>query len=272
VRAFAYRARVRYNPCMTDSPWYTRFFGDDYLRVHEPYLFPERTKQELIGMLTLLGSAEPPLPEGGALLDLCCGQGRHSIPLAALGYRVTGLDLSKTLLSHARTSARQNGVAVNWVQSDMRRIPARDEFDAAINIFNTFGYLESEDEDRAALEEVRRALKPGGLFLLETVGRDTVVRHYMPAAVDRHADGLLVAQEQAFDQRTSHLEVRLTLIEPEGARREYEQSIRIYTPIELVRLFEQAGLRVEGVFGGLDGSDLTLDSLRLVILARRPSI
>jgi hypothetical protein len=117
---------------------------------------------------------------------------------------------------------------------------------------------------------VRRALKPGGLFLLETVGRDTVVRHFNPAAVDRHEDGLLVTQEQTFDQRTSRLEVRLTLIEPDGARREYEQSIRIYTPTELVRLFEQAGFTVEGVYGNLDRSDLTLDSLRLVILARRP--
>jgi SAM-dependent methyltransferase len=254
---------------MTDSPWYTRFFNADYLRVHEPYLFPARTRQELVGILTLLGSAEPPLPEGGAVLDLCCGQGRHSIPLAALGYRVTGLDLSGPLLAQARERARQNAVAVRWVQSDMRRIPARDEFDAAINIFNTFGYLESEAEDLAVLEEVRRALKPGGLFLLETVGRDTVVRHFNPAAVDRHADGLLVAQEQAFDQRTSRLEVRVALIELDGTRREYEQSIRIYTPTELVRLFEAAGLTVEGVFGGLDGSDLALDSLRLVVLARR---
>lgn len=250
-----------------EPAWYMTFFGEDYLRVHEAYLFPERTERELAGMLALLRAAGA--PEDAALLDLACGQGRHAIPLAALGYRVTGLDLSPALLRRARAAARASRVAVRWVRGDMRRIPFTGEFDAAINIFNTFGYLESEAEDLAVLAAVAGALKPGGVFLLETVSRDALLRHFVPAAVDRLADGALVLQEQAFDLQTSRLTARMTLIEPDGARREYTQSIRIYTPTELRRLHEAAGLRVEGVYGGLDSSPLMLDSPRLVVLARR---
>ncbi len=255
---------------MPVEPWYTTFFGADYLRIHEAYLFPERTQWELTGMLALLRAAG--LPEGATLLDLACGQGRHAVPLAALGYRVTGLDLSPVLLGRARAAARASRLAVRWVRGDMRRIPFASEFDAVINIFNTFGYLATEAEDAAVLRAVRDALKPGGVFLLETVSRDAILRHFMPAAVDHLADGTLVLQEQAFDLQTSRLAVTMTLIEPDGARRTYTQSIRIYTPTELCRLHEAAGLQVEAVFGGLDGSPLTLDSLRLVVLARRRTI
>ncbi len=255
------------NQNLPGDPWYTSFFGEDYLRIHEAYLFPERTQWELRAMLGLLQAAG--LPEGGALLDLACGQGRHAVPLAALGYQVTGLDLSPVLLRRARAAARASRVAVRWVRGDMRHIPFVGEFDAAINIFNTFGYLESEAEDLAVLRAVAGALKPGGVFLLETVSRDTVLRHFMPAAVDRLADGALALQEQTFDLQTSRLDVRMTMIEAGGARRSYVQSVRIYTPTELCRLHEAAGLQVEGVYGGLDGSPLTLDSLRLVVLARK---
>ncbi len=255
------------DPNMPAEPWYATFFGEDYLRIHAAYLFPERTQWELEGMLSLVRVAG--LPEAATLLDLACGQGRHAVPLAALGYRVTGLDLSPVLLRRARAAARASGVSVRWARADMRRIPFASEFDAVINIFNTFGYLESEAEDLAVLRAVAGALNPGGLFLLETVSRDAILRHFVPAAVDHLADGTLVLQEQAFDLRTSRLAVAITLIEPDGARRTYSQSIRIYTPTELCGLHEAAGLQVEGVYGGLDGSPLTLDSLRLVVLARK---
>lgn len=252
---------------MTEQPWYATFFGEDYLRLHEDYLYPERTERELAGMLGLLAGAG--LPEGGSLLDVACGQGRHAIPLAALGYRVTGLDLSAALLSRARAAARASRISVRWVRGDMRHMPFAAEFDAAINIFNAFGYFETEDENLAVLQSVRGALKPGGLFLLETVGRDTVVRQFMPAEVDRLADGTLALQEQRFDLLTSRLEVTVTLVAPDGARREHHQSIRLYTATELAALFDAAGLAVEGVYGGLDGSELALESSRLVVLARR---
>ena len=74
---------------MAEQPWYVDFFGEDYLRIHRPYLTAERTEQEAIGILQLLN-----LPEGSRVLDLACGHGRHAIPLAAVGFAMTGLDLS----------------------------------------------------------------------------------------------------------------------------------------------------------------------------------
>ena len=248
---------------MSEQPWYKTFFGEDYLRIYD-FLTPERTGREVEGVVGLLG-----LPEGSAILDLCCGHGRHSIELAKRGFRVTGLDLSGVFLEHAREAAESEGVDVRWMEGDMRRIPFEGEFDAVINMFTAFGYLESEEEDQEVLRQVHKALKPGGLFLLEVMQREWLMRHFDPGGVMRHADGLIVLEERDFDMLTSRCNVRVTMLLPDGQRREYGHAARIYTLTDLVRMMNLAGLHVEGYYGGLDGSTLGMDSRRLVMVAAK---
>jgi SAM-dependent methyltransferase len=76
----------------------------------------------------------------------------------------------------------------------MREIPFEDEFDAVINVSTSFGYLETENEDRKVLREVHKALKPGGRFLLEVANRDDLMRRYATASVETDSleDGTVV--------------------------------------------------------------------------------
>src|SRR3954453_4518506 len=115
---------------MGETPWYQAFFGEDYLRIYGPFLSPERTEQEVEGIVKLFA-----LPSGSTILDLCCGHGRHAIPLAQRGYHVTGQDLSAVFFQRARADAVARHLQVRWVHSDMRTIPFENEFDAIINIF-----------------------------------------------------------------------------------------------------------------------------------------
>ncbi|MBI3973420.1 MAG: class I SAM-dependent methyltransferase [Chloroflexi bacterium] len=253
-----------------ERPWYETFFGEDYLRIYDPFLPPERTAQEVDGIVRLLGAAG--LAEGSAILDLACGHGRHAVPLAQRGYRVTGQDLSEVFLRRAEVHARAQGVDVRWVHGDMRHIPFEHEFDAVINIFTAFGYLESEEEDERVLREVHKALKPGGLFLLETMFREALMRQYQPHGISRRDDGLIVLEERRFDLLTNRNHVRVTLISPEGRRTEYTHAARIYTPAELVHMGAAAGLELAADYGGLDGSPLTLNSRRLVLVWRKPAL
>jgi SAM-dependent methyltransferase len=248
---------------MSDIPWYEAFFGEDYLRVYAPFLPPEKTARDVEGILRLLTIAP-----GSALLDLCCGYGRHAIPLSQRGYHVTGLDLSEVLLHHAQLDAEKQGAHLTFVHSDMRTIPFENEFAAIINIFTSFGYLETEQEDQAVLQQVARALRPNGLFLLETVYQPRVLRAFTPHGIIRYQNGMIVLEERHIDLVKSRNEVRVTVLTPDGKRREYTQSMRIYTLTELIRMLAAVGLNVEAYYGDLDGSTLTLDS-RLVILARK---
>lgn len=249
---------------MNEQPWYAEFFGADYLRIYTPMLAPERAEQEVALLVERLG-----LPAGSKILDLCCGHGRHSIPLARRGYQVTGLDLSQVFLEKARVDAEEAGVQVRWVHSDMRHVPFEAEFDAVINMFTAFGYLENEQEDEKVLHQVHGALKPGGLFLLEIAHREFLMRHFESRDFSRYQDGLLVLHERHLDLMTSRLDDQVTMIHPDGTRRAYFTSLRLYSLTELAHMMEAAGLRVEAYYGGLDGSELTLDCHRLVLVARK---
>ena len=252
---------------MYDVPWYVAFFGEDYLRIYEPLLPPERTERETALIVERLD-----LPPGSKILDLCCGHGRHSVLLAERGYQVTRQDLSQVFLDRAKANAEKAGVEVRWIQEDMRYIPFEDEFDAVINIFTAFAYLESQAEDQKVLDQVFKALKPGGLFLMETINRDAFMRRFMPYSISHHEDGLIVLEERHFNLLTSRMEVQVTMIQPDGTRSLHGHAMRFYTLTELADMLAAAGLQLAAYHGGLDGSELTLDSHRLVLLGRRPGM
>jgi SAM-dependent methyltransferase len=225
---------------------------------------PERTAAEVNGVAEQLG-----LAPGARLLDLCCGQGRHAVPLARLGLRVTGLDLSRPLLARAAAAA-DGGPPVGLVAADMRRLPFADgSFDAVLNLFHSFGYLEDEAEDERVLAEVARVLAPGGRFLQELANREALVRGWHDSDVARHDDGLVVLQERDLDLRTSRDQARYTLLHPDGRRTTSEVSIRLYTLTELEAMLGRAGLELLAVGGGLDGGPLELDSSFVVTLSGR---
>jgi SAM-dependent methyltransferase len=248
-----------------ERPWYADFFDDDYLRIFASELLDERTAAEVNGVVELLG-----LPPGARLLDLCCGHGRHAVPLARLGYRVTGLDLSRSLLARAARAAADAGLPLALVEADMRRLPFADgSFDAVLNLFNAFGYLEDEDQDELVLAEVARVLAPGGRFLQELANREALVRGWRDSDVSRTGDGLVVLQERTLDLRASRDLVHYTLLHPDGRRTTRRHSVRLYTLTELAALLGRAGLELRAVWGDLDGGPLELDSIFLVTLSGR---
>jgi SAM-dependent methyltransferase len=154
----------------------------------------------------------------------------------------------------------------------MREIPFVDEFDAIINIFTAFGHLESDVEDQRVLHEVHKALRPGGRFVLETMHRDALVRDFQPFGVSRREDGLVVVEERHFDQRAGRTAVRVTLMYPDGRRTELSHYARNYTLTELAGMLDRSALAIQATYGGLDGSALTLDSRRLVVIAQKPAL
>ena len=135
------------------SPWYVSFFGDDYLDAYGHLLTEERAQREVAFVEDALG-----LVPSSSVLDLCCGTGRHAVLLAKRGFQVTAQDLSESYLARASRAAEAAGVGLSVAHSDMRSIPFEASFDAVINMFTAFGYLESEEEGNCQGPETRRAL------------------------------------------------------------------------------------------------------------------
>src|SRR5271163_610478 len=250
------------------SVWYVDFFRADYLNVYGHMFTDERAEKESAFVASALH-----LQPGASVLDLCCGQGRHSVQLAKRGLRVTGLDLNPDYLELANQAARANKVSVETVAADMRHIPFETTFDAIVNMYSSFGYLESEAEDLKALESAGKALKNGGRILLDMLNREWAIDNYIPNDWHTGADGTLYVERRDLDLAASRMHVHFIVVDPKGGRREsVGHNIRLYTLTEMMRLLDRVGFQVTAVFGGFDNESYAISTRRMIIVAEKPPV
>jgi SAM-dependent methyltransferase len=250
---------------MREPAWFERFFGPDYFDIYRDFFPPERTAADVEGIVARLG-----LFAGARVLDLACGHGRHAIPLAERGFAVTGYDLSEECLARARAEAAARGVELRWLRGDMRTLPFDAEFDAVINVFTAFGYFADEEDDVETLRRVRRALVPGGRFLLETLHRDALLARFQPHLEYTTSNGTRVVRDYVWDLARDRVEDRVAMVRPDGSRAEYATSLRVRSLRDLLALLREADLEPLAWYGGLAGGPLQLDSRRLVLISARP--
>jgi SAM-dependent methyltransferase len=247
------------------SAWYVDFFRDDYLNVYGHMFTDERAEKEAGFVARALD-----LKQGASILDLCCGQGRHSVQLAKRGFKVTGLDLNPAYVELAQNGARTANVQIETVAADMREIPYANRFDAIVNMYSSFGYLESETDDLKVLESAAKALKAGGRLLLDMLNREWAIDNYIPNDWHEGADGTLYVERRDLDLASSRMHVHFIVVDPNGGRREsIGHNIRLYTLTEMTRLLERAGMKVTAVFGGFDGEAYAISTRRMIIVAQR---
>ena len=247
-------------------PWYVEFFGDDYRAAYRSTLTDERSDAETAFAAWTLG-----LSAGQEVLDLCCGHGRHALRLAEAGMKVTGLDLSEAYLEEARDAADKQGISLELVRGDMRHIPFVRRYDAVINMFSAFGYLESEADDQQVLEAVHDALKPGGSALMDLINREWVIANNIENEWRVDEDGTTILEHRELDLLASRNHVSFSIIGADGVRREsIGHKIRLYTLTEIVNMLGRAGLAIDRVFGGYDAVDYSSQSRRMIVVAKRP--
>ena len=176
------------------------FWSDFY-----PFMFAEERLRlgadEVAQALALAGLTAP---AGKAALDLCCGPGRHAVPLAQRGLRVTGVDRTALLLDRARERARLAGVDVELVQSDMREFRRPAAYDLALSLFTSFGYFAAPEDDLLVLRNVRESLRPGGVLVMDMMGKECLARIFQPTRSRTLADGrVLVERCEVVDDWTA---------------------------------------------------------------------
>jgi ubiquinone/menaquinone biosynthesis C-methylase UbiE len=238
------------------------FFSDFYLRAYAADEESDKAERQALGAATLAG-----VQPGAELIDVPCGYGRHSIPLARSGFRVTGVDRSAAMLGEARG----RGGHERWpklVQADYRELPFADaSFDAALNLFSSLGYLGIE-EDTRVLAEIGRVLRPGGRLVIETMHRDLLVLRWSDSDWRLLGEGRLLLEQRTFDAAAGIATTTMTLIDGAGERESRTWSVRVYAVTELLAMLEQAGFAEAKCYGDFEGGAFG-PGTRLVIVARR---
>jgi SAM-dependent methyltransferase len=205
-------------------------------------------------------------PAGASIVDLGCGPGRVCVPLARRGYSVTGVDLHAGLLARARAWAEREAVQVELVRADISEVRLGRAFDAALCLFNSFGYFAAPARDARVIARAAEALRPGGAFVLEAAHRDGVVRTmHVRERVDGDRRWLEVPR---FDPVTGILESRWTVTEGDRERT-FTWRSRPYAASELSEMLRGAGFHRIRFHSDFDGSPPSLDRYMIVAVGEK---
>jgi SAM-dependent methyltransferase len=240
------------------NSWYE---NDEFWAEIEAALFnPRRLEMapgDVDGVIKLLG-IEP----GARVLDLCCGPGRHAAELARRGYSVVGVDRNPRYLERAEMAAPE----VEFFEGDMREFVREGEFDAVINLYTSFGYFEDEGENVRVLENVKKSLKGGGAFLIDTQGKETLALKFEERRWSEQGDAHLLQESRVVDD-WAWVESRWILVRG-GEQKEFIVRVRLYSATEMKAMLNSVGFKKVEVFGSLDGKPYDHQAERLVAVAR----
>ena len=249
------------------ADWWRDFFDDAYRFLYGDLLHPARTEHEVAAVCRLLR-----VGEGARLLDLCCGDGRHAVPLRRRGLEVCGVDASAVLLRRAEErSARvlpDDAPCPRWLQADARALPLRSgAFDGAICLFNSIGYA-GDAGTAALLGEAARVLRPGGGLLVECDHRARAEAAARPRQerVRTAVGDVPVEVETWIEAGEQHAVFRW---EERGERRQRWLRHRLYDASSLSLLLRAAGFPAVTLYGGYDGRPFSLDAPLLLAQGAR---
>ena len=220
--------------------WWRSLFGSIYLKtdgdVVEDHAMTKLEVDDIIRMLEL--------EKDERILDLCCGQGRHSTELARRGYKkIVGIDRSRYLIRLARRRVKQAGLKIRFHEGDARRIGSRrEQFDAVLLLGNSFGYFDKAEDDLAVLRGVVQILKPQGRLLLDVTDGSWMRKNYEPRSWEWIDKEQFVCRERSLSADGSRMISREVVVHSEqGVLVDQFYAERLYDSEKLDLLLERAG-------------------------------
>jgi SAM-dependent methyltransferase len=213
------------------------------------------------------------------LVELACGTGRHARAFERLGYDVTATDSSADMLARARRRAAAEKSRIAFRRADLRRLelpPA--QFDAAVCLFDSIGYVETDAGVAAALAGVRRSLRPGGLFVFEFWHAPAMLRRFDPVRVRTWRSGraeIVRISRTTIDAAKRVGQVNYLVLELRGdgsyGRTDEVHRCRAFHAPEMRKLLRAAQLEPLKMYAGFSRREkLTDQDWHVVAVARRP--
>jgi len=218
---------------------------------------------------------------GQEVLELACGTGRVTIPIALAGVKVTGLDSSAAMLALARK--KSEGIEnIAWVEGNMAAFDLRRTFGLVIIPYRSFLHLETVEDQKSCLAAIRRHLVPGGRLALNFWNPDIRMmglrlagagglRPLVPAAEDDRSRFWSLAEYRTASQTIDEVRLREEL-DSQGlvvSRVYRNMRLRYVFRYEMEHLLALSGFEVEALQGGFKGEPFTDASTEMVWLARK---
>lgn len=241
--------------------WYREWFDSSYYDL----LYQHRDEQEAKSFINNLFEYLN-LRADTNVLDLACGKGRHSIQVHGLGYRVTGLDLSKESIKYAMQFKEER---LDFRYGDMRELPYSNEFDLVLNLFTSFGYFEEDLENLKVIQSISKALKQSGILVLDFLNVKKVVQN-LP-------NEELIKRGNVSFKIKKYLEngaiIKDICYQHEGEEKKFLELVKSIDLAQFESYFEHVGMRLKAIFGDYQLSSFNENSSdRLIMIVEKPAL
>lgn len=219
----------------TDN-WFTSWFDTPYYHI----LYKDRNYREAqIFMDNLTHYLN--LPEKAKVLDLACGKGRHSIYLNQLGFNVLGADLSENSIAEASKNSNET---LRFKVHDMRE-PFEEKFDAIFNLFTSFGYFESDEDNLTTLRAIKESLSEYGFAVIDFMNVNQVIEILVPEEV-KTVDGIDFKIKRYVSDGHIFKEIDF---EDQGRNFHFTEKVKALTLKDFEELMAEAGIFLLDIFG-----------------------
>lgn len=238
--------------------WFTHWFGSEFY----DRLYKNRNEEEAIAFIHKV-FVELPSMKQPSILDLCCGNGRHSLAMAEYG-SVVGVDLNEEQIQKAKDRMILHA---SFFVYDMREVVKLNEFDFVFNLFSSFAYFDNQSDDLKTLNSVYQNLRSNGIFIQDFLNVNYVIPRLKTSEyktdnelsfdIKRKVENKKIIKTIKVSQR--NVEIGL-----------FEEKLTAYTPDELLALHKQAGLTPFKIFGNYQLSEFDkLNSPRIIVFSKK---
>ena len=253
------------------SDWWRRIFNAIYLKTDSDVVDDQNITKREVDLFSEILKLSPE----DRILDLCCGQGRHSLELAKRDFQnVDGLDRSHYLIQKAKSIAKKEGLNVKFREGDARKLPyPSDTFDDVMILGNSFGYFETIENDMRVLKEVFRVLKPWGLLLLDVSDGKYLRENFQPRSWEWIDKNHFVCRERSLSLDKQRLISREIVNHVEkGVIVDQFYAERLYNRESLTELLKEAGFSDITIHGSISSDsqraqDLGMMERRILLTA-----
>ncbi|MEX2485534.1 MAG: class I SAM-dependent methyltransferase [Brumimicrobium sp.] len=238
--------------------WFESWFDTSYYHIlykHRDFKEAEKFISNLLDYLNL--------PENANCLDLACGKGRHSLFLNKHGLNVTGVDLSKNSIENAKLLEKKG---LKFDVHDMRKVYKENEYDVVFNLFTSFGYFDTNEDNLKVLNSVFKMLKQNGLLIIDFMNVYNVVKKLVKSE-QKEVDGIKFNIERNFDGSHIHKVIRF---KDKSKDFEYIERVQALYFSDFKELLIKSGFLIKDVFGDFSlGKFDKENSKRLIIIAQK---
>ena len=218
------------------TTWFTSWFDTPYYHI----LYKDRNDIEAHAFMETLTDYLN-IPEGGTILDLACGKGRHALYLNKIGYDVTGVDLSENSIEFAKQFKNHR---LNFEVHDMCT-PYPKQFDAVFNLFTSFGYFEDDADNLKTIKAIKAELNEFGFGVIDFMNSEFVIDNLVPEEV-KTVDDIEFHLKRYVEDGYIIKDITFTV---DDKLYNFQERVCGFTLADFELLFEQAGVHLLDVFG-----------------------